>query len=493
MEPPKRKIGSPATPDGALIFPGPKRCLAQGNWAPSLACSLGQVRRQADPARAGTKPGLLRLLFQGWRGGKEARLRLLGRSQGGRFMEQNGSGLWAGGPPEESVVLPVFSAAAQVRVGLTLLLCVIAASCNAAMLWTSWSRAAARGSHARLLLMHLAVADLLVALVVMPLDAAWNITLQWRAGDLACRLFMFLKLLAMYASAFVTTLISLDCRAAFLQPLATARAWRRNQLLLYAAWLMSASLSTPQLFLFHTVTISSPKNFTQCTTHGSFAQHWHEVAYNMFGFLGLFLLPLLVMSACYTRVLLEISRHVSSCNSWSAQEVPLRRSRNPIPRARLRLLHLSLAIVGSFVLCWTPYYLLGLWYWFWPEDMEGAVSPSLAHILFFFGLLNACLDPLTYRLFAGGWPGGCCRAAGRGKQLPSPVTSVSSAHPQREGRLLPSDTAEVALGSRASPRAAVLSSPGSPSSQWRGKVEEPGLLQTPDLPAALPRLEEEGQ
>lgn len=70
-----------------------------------------------------------------------------------------------------------------------------------------------------------------------------------------------------------------------------------------------------QLFLFHTVTISSPQNFTQCTTHGSFAQHWHEVAYNMFSFLGLFLLPLLVMSACYTRVLREISRHVSSCNS----------------------------------------------------------------------------------------------------------------------------------------------------------------------------------
>ncbi|XP_058012434.1 gonadotropin-releasing hormone II receptor-like [Ahaetulla prasina] len=406
-------------------------------------------------------------------------------------MEHNRSGLWGRGSSfkglEESVVLPVFSTAAQVRVGLTLLLCVISATCNVAMLWTGWTRPAAKGSHARLLL-HLAVADLLVALVVMPLDAAWNITLQWQAGDVACRLLMFLKLLAMYASAFVTTLISLDCQAAILQPLATARAWRKNQILLYAAWLMSASLSAPQLFLFHTVTISSPQNFTQCTTHGSFAQHWHEVAYNMFGFLSLFLLPLLVMSACYTRLLLEISRHVGSCNSWSAQEMPLRRSRNPIPRARLRLLHLSLAIVGSFVLCWTPYYLLGLWYWFWPADMERAVSPSLAHILFLFGLLNACLDPITYRLFAGGWQGGCCRAAGRGKQLPSPVTgsfqgSVSSALPQREGRLLLSDTAEVALGpgSRAPPRASVCPT-GSPSS----------LLQTIELPAALPGPEEEG-
>lgn len=166
-------------------------------------------------------------------------------------MEHNRSGLWGRGSSfkglEESVVLPVFSAAAQVRVGLTLLLCVISATCNVAMLWTGWTRPAAKGSHARLLLLHLAVADLLVALVVMPLDAAWNITLQWQAGDVACRLLMFLKLLAMYASAFVTTLISLDCQAAILQPLATARAWRKNQILLYAAWLMSASLSTPQV------------------------------------------------------------------------------------------------------------------------------------------------------------------------------------------------------------------------------------------------------
>uniref|UniRef100_A0A8C5WQA4 Type II GnRH receptor n=1 Tax=Laticauda laticaudata TaxID=8630 RepID=A0A8C5WQA4_LATLA len=391
---------------------------------------------------------------------------------------------------EPVVLLPVFSAAAQVRVGLTLLLCVISASCNLALLWSGWSsRPAAKGSHARLLLLHLAVADLLVALVVMPLDAAWNITLQWQAGDVACRLLMFLKLLAMYASAFVTTLISLDCQAAILQPLAAAQAWRRNQVLLYAAWLMSASLSTPQLFLFHTVTIRSPQNFTQCTTQGSFAQHWHEVAYNMFGFLGLFLLPLLVMSACYTRVLLEISRHV---------KMPLRRSHNPIPRARLRLLHLSLAIVGSFVLCWTPYYLLGLWYWFWPAGMEGAVSPSLAHILFLFGLLNACLDPITYRLFAGGWQGGCCRAAGRGKQLPSPITgsfqgSASSARPQREGRLIPSDTAEVALGPGSRPPLRTAAGPtGSPRSQLSGKAVRPRLLQSREQPALSPGPEEEG-
>lgn len=67
-----------------------------------------------------------------------------------------------------------------------------------------------------------------------------------------------------------------------------------------------------QLFLFHTVTLRSPHNFTQCTTLGSFPQPWHETLYNMLGFACLFLLPLLIMICCYARILLEISRRMGS-------------------------------------------------------------------------------------------------------------------------------------------------------------------------------------
>lgn len=464
-----------------------------------------------------------------------------------RAPRMNASGAGAGNGSAGPLRLPTFSPAAQARVGITLALFTLAAGGNAAVLRAAGGRRRGRRSHVRVLLAHLAAADLLVAVVVMPLDAGWNVTVQWYAGDLACRALMFLKLLAMYASAFVTVVISLDRQAAILRPLAIARARRHNQLLLYGAWLLSATLAAPQvpapapstrsrprvgftrppgciwargqempassarrawlptpctrpcvrpegqgvgwapawgyrrvrlqLFLFRTVTVRAAQNFTQCTTHGSFPRRWHEILYNMLSFAGLFLLPLLIMVTCYARILLEISRRAGTslcecrgpgdgvggcpeprrvlrsgeggsvapsrgCQSkgctpratapgWSlcpgsaafagcprapvqavprsrlptsavavsSKEAPLRRSRNNIPRARLRMLRLSLAIVGSFVLCWTPYYLLGLWYWFCPRTMERHVPPSLAHLLFIFGLLNACLDPLTYGLF----------------------------------------------------------------------------------------------
>lgn len=147
----------------------------------------------------------------------------------------------------EVLLLPTFSAAAQARVVITLMLCVVSTICNGAVLWAGLAKHQAKHSHARILLLHLAGADLLVALVVMPLDAAWNVTVQWWAGDLACRLLMFLKLFAMYASAFITTLISLDRHAAILHPLAITEARRRNQMVLHVAWLLSACLSFPQV------------------------------------------------------------------------------------------------------------------------------------------------------------------------------------------------------------------------------------------------------
>ncbi|XP_037606785.1 gonadotropin-releasing hormone II receptor-like [Sebastes umbrosus] len=310
-------------------------------------------------------------------------------------------------PPQ----LPTFSTAAKVRVIVTFILCGVSVFCNLAVLWAVNGHK--RKSHIRVLIINLTVADLLVTFIVMPVDAAWNITVQWLAGDLACRFLMFLKLQAMYSCAFVTVVISLDRQSAILNPLAISMARRRNRVMLMVAWTMSALFSIPQMFIFHNVTITYPANFTQCTTRGSFVTHWQETAYNMFTFSCLFLLPLVIMIICYTRIFIQISKRMTK-RGLSSDEPHLRCSTNNIPKARMRTLKMSIVIVICFIVCWTPYYLLGLWYWFFPDDLEGKVSHSLTHILFIFGLFNACLDPIIYGLFAIRFRKGlrsCCRKA----------------------------------------------------------------------------------
>lgn len=147
---------------------------------------------------------------------------------------------------DDTLQLPTFTTAAKVRVVITFILCGISAFCNLAVLWAAHSDGK-RKSHVRVLIINLTVADLLVTFIVMPVDAVWNITVQWLAGDFVCRLLMFLKLQAMYSCAFVTVVISLDRQSAILNPLAINKARKRNRVMLTVAWGMSIILSVPQV------------------------------------------------------------------------------------------------------------------------------------------------------------------------------------------------------------------------------------------------------
>ncbi|XP_055075469.1 gonadotropin releasing hormone receptor 1 [Misgurnus anguillicaudatus] len=292
---------------------------------------------------------------------------------------------------------PTFTVAARFRVAATMVLFVFAAISNLSVL-ISVTRGRGRrlASHLRPLIASLASADLVMTFVVMPLDAIWNITVQWYAGDIMCKLLCFLKLFAMHSSAFILVVVSLDRHHAILHPLEALDAGRRNRRMLLAAWILSVLFASPQLFIFRAIKAEGV-DFVQCVTHGSFQERWQETVYNMFHFVTLYVFPLLVMSFCYTRILVEINRQMP--RKGKGGEPCLRCSGTDIiPKARMKTLKMTIIIVASFVVCWTPYYLLGIWYWFQPRMLK--VMPEyIHHALFVFGNLNTCCDPVIYGFF----------------------------------------------------------------------------------------------
>ncbi|GAA6232431.1 gonadotropin-releasing hormone II receptor-like isoform X2 [Lates japonicus] len=309
---------------------------------------------------------------------------------------------------------PTFTRAAQFRVGATLVLFLFAACSNLALLASVWcGRGRRLASHLRPLMLSLASADLMMTFMVMPLDAVWNVTVQWYGGDVLCKLLCFLKLFAMHASAFILVVISLDRQHAILHPLDALSAHRRNRRMLLLAWSLSLLLASPQLFIFRAIRMEGV-DFTQCATHGSFSRRWQETVYNMFHFITLYVVPLLVMSCCYSRILLHIHhQHLRE----KAGESHLRRSGTDIiPKARMKTLKMTVVIVLSFVVCWTPYYLLGIWYWFQP-DMLHFTPEYVHHALFVFGNLNTCCDPVIYGFYTPSFRAdlaACCRRTSRG-------------------------------------------------------------------------------
>lgn len=87
---------------------------------------------------------------------------------------------------------------------------------NAATIWNirknRASRRALRHSCSAIyaLLLHLSVADILVTFFCIIGEAIWSYTVQWLAGDIACKLVKIFQMFALYLSTNVLVLIGID-------------------------------------------------------------------------------------------------------------------------------------------------------------------------------------------------------------------------------------------------------------------------------------------
>lgn len=108
----------------------------------------------------------------------------------------------------------------------------------------------------------------------------------------------------------------------------------------------------------------------------------------------------------------------------------------------MKTLKMTIIIVASFVVCWTPYYLLGIWYWFQPRMLQ--VMPEyIHHALFIFGNLNTCCDPVIYGFFTPSFRADIASCFSRRNQNSSPK-SLDRLSARRGGA---SGEAESDLGS----------------------------------------------
>nr|XP_054933382.1 adipokinetic hormone/corazonin-related peptide receptor variant I-like [Dermacentor andersoni] len=138
-----------------------------------------------------------------------------------------------------------FSTLSLVQVVVYCILFVVAAGGNVPV-FVTLLRNRHRKSRIKLMIMHLAIADLIVTFVMIPVEVIWRITGQWVAGDLMCKLMQTMRAFGPYLSSAVLVCISVDRYFAVLHPLKVHDAHRRGKIMLGVAWYASLVCSVPQ-------------------------------------------------------------------------------------------------------------------------------------------------------------------------------------------------------------------------------------------------------
>ncbi|KFV62653.1 5-hydroxytryptamine receptor 1A, partial [Dryobates pubescens] len=277
----------------------------------------------------------------------------------------------------------------------------------------------------------LAVTDLMVSVLVLPMAALYQVLNKWTLGEVTRDIFISLDVLCCTSSILHLCAIALDRYWAITDPIdyVNKRTPRRAAVLISLTWLIGFLISIPPMLGWRTPEDrSDPDACTISKDHG----------YTIYSPFGAFYIPLLLMLVLYGRIFkaarfrirktvkkAEKKKIADTCLTLSPAALQKksngepgkgwRRTVEPKPCAcvngavrqeakrrmalsRERKTVKTLGIImGTFILCWLPFFIVALVLPFC--DSKCYMPEWLGAVINWLGYSNSLLNPIIYAYF----------------------------------------------------------------------------------------------
>ncbi|XP_017213583.1 trace amine-associated receptor 13c-like [Danio rerio] len=236
-----------------------------------------------------------------------------------------------------------------------------------------------------MIILSLAVTDMFVGLIVIPVKAIKLIERCWYFGDTFCGLFIIIIGVIFSASLSNLVLIAVDRYVAVCHPLLYP------QKITMAKMLMSICLSWLYYSAYNTALIINNGYFDtsnrtdmcngECPVMVSFS--WILTDLSM-----CFIFPCLIMITLYSRIFFAVHQQVKVINSLMKRDKCV--MKGSVKRKSERKAALTLGIIVTiYLLCYIPYYICSL----------VIISSTALNVLTWTMYANSGLNPLVYALF----------------------------------------------------------------------------------------------
>ncbi|XP_070543233.1 gonadotropin-releasing hormone receptor-like [Ptychodera flava] len=286
--------------------------------------------------------------------------------------------------------MPLFDDVALAKVIICCVMILFSTLGNVAT-FTTLYRIRRRKSTINTLILHLAIADLTVTFTLMLSNAVWYGTVKWLGGNFLCKIVKFLVMFGLYLSTFIMVAISIDRYIAIIHPFSRNQGPRRVRIMIIVSYIASAFFSIPQVLIFRVV--ERAPDFSQCLVDGFYTADWQEQLYIMLVFLVTYAFPLVIMIGAYLAIFILINKKSSEKDDIDKLS-QIRHTRSMVfLKAKVRTLRMAVLIVLAFIINWTPFNVMIIWYMFF----DYRVIPHVAfEVAWLFGMSNSMLNPLVY-------------------------------------------------------------------------------------------------
>ncbi|KAE8297810.1 Galanin receptor type 1 [Larimichthys crocea] len=249
------------------------------------------------------------------------------------------------------------------------------------------------GSPTNTFILNLSVADLSFLLFCVPFHATIYSLPEWVFGAFLCWFGHYFSSVSMLVSIFTLVAMSVDRYIAVVLSRKSPRVRsRRNALAgVCVIWTLSLVCSVPvaqhQVLTNH----STAPNNTFCWERWSsrVSRQSYKVTILLIGYL----LPLLLISCCYTKVLFHLHKKMKNMSKKSEH-------------SKRKTAQTVLLVVTAFTICWMPHHIIAMWVEFgtFPLNDASFAFRIVSHCLSYG---NSCVNPVLYAFLSENFRKAC--------------------------------------------------------------------------------------
>ncbi|XP_028256608.1 arginine vasopressin receptor 2, like [Parambassis ranga] len=277
-----------------------------------------------------------------------------------------------------------------IRAGVLGLVFVLATCGNLFFLGTLWKKRK-RNTRTQLFLLHLCLADLVVAFFQVLPQFSIEITHRFRGTDFLCRSVKYLQVVGMFASAYMIVAMTIDRYHAVCMPMVSfLKGSCRRYLSIGAAWMISLAFSAPQLFIFSLQEVE----VNQYDCWATFIEPWGSRIYISWITLSVFALPAVILLYCQLRICTTIYFNMKRKALQSGRTG----TNKGVSNAMLKTVKMTFVIIMAYTVCWSPFFVVQLWS-AWSPSSAPTKGPVFAIIMLLAGL-NSCTNPWIYLYYS---------------------------------------------------------------------------------------------